>query len=246
MIPQTVTTLGQYLGAFSGVVKPGEIFWFRGHACYDWILGPSALRDKNEMERQTALGLVAEFKRFADFKLEKPPQPDEELKWWQVAQHYGIPTRLLDWTQNAAVALYFACQQEDEDGLVLVLNPADLNLAAYGERRVFDANSDAAAIKPYLKLGPKLNKRGKKTIAIHPTWNTERITIQQGAFTLHGSKCFELDSSQASSLCYLPILSHHKKNLLVELERMGTSEMTIFPEPEHVGCYLKRHHNLCD
>ena len=244
MIPQTVSTLGEYVEAFSSVVKPGEIFWFRGHACYDWTLGPSALRDTNETVRQTALGLVVEFKRFAEFKLQKPPQPDEELKWWQVAQHYGIPTRLLDWTQNAAVALYFACQQETQDGLVLVLNPADLNLAAANERRVFDANADAEKINPYLKLGPKLNKRGKKTIAIHPTWNTERITIQQGAFTLHGSRCFELDSSQASSLCYLPILSDHKNNLLVELERMGISEMTIFPEPEHVGSYLKRHYNL--
>jgi hypothetical protein len=82
------------------------------------------------------------------------------------------------------------------------------------------------------------------TIPIHPTWNSERITLQQGAFTLHGSASFELTSSQASSLCYLPILSRHKRGLLLELERMGIAEMSIFPEPDHVCSYLKRHHNL--
>ena len=63
------------------------------------------------------------------------------------------------------------------------------------------ANLDREVIKPYLKLNASQQARGKKTIAIHPTWNSERITLQQGAFTLHGSASFELTSSQASSLC---------------------------------------------
>ncbi len=188
MIQETVETLSEYVAAFSSVMKPGELFWFRGHASYDWKLSPSALRYPSANHRVKALGLVAEFKRFAEFKLVKPPPLEDEFKWWQVAQHYGLPTRLLDWTQSAAVALYFACQDESKDGLVLVLNPADLNLAAAKERRVFDANLDAAKIRPYLTLGAEETRRGKKTIAIQPTWNSERITIQQGAFTLHGAR----------------------------------------------------------
>ena len=239
-----VRTLSDYVTSFSSVVRAGELFWFRGHADVTWRVTPSALRSDAEATREVALDLIADFKRFAEFKLEKPPPLADELKWWQVAQHYGLPTRLLDWTQNAAVALYFACQDESADGLVLVLNPADLNLSAAGQRRVFDANLDAETIKPYLSLGPSEAPRGKKTIAIHPTWNTERITIQQGAFTLHGSRAFELDSAQAPSLCYLRILASHKRSLLAGLERMGITEMSLFPEPEHVCSYLKRHHNL--
>ena len=244
MVTKVVTTLSEYVAAFSSVVRAGEIFWFRGHSDYKWKTVPSALRYKEEPKRVKALGLVGEFKRFAEFKLPKPPQLTDEFKWWQVAQHYGLPTRLLDWTQSAAVALYFACLDETADGLVLVINPSDLNLAAKRQRRVFDANLDADIIKTYLALDASEHRTGRKTIAIHPTWNSERITMQQGAFTLHGSASFELTQSEVSSMCYLPILGAHKLNLLLELERMGIAEMSIFPEPEHICSYLKRHSNL--
>lgn len=244
MVRIEVKNLSNYVAAFSSVIRPDEIFWFRGHADYAWKLTPSALRYADTRKCDTALGLVREFKRFAEFKLEKAPGPGDEFKWWQLAQHYGLPTRLLDWTQSAAIALYFACLHEDTDGLVIVLNPADLNMTASRQRRVFDANADADLIAPYLKLGGTERKNGKRTIAIHPTWNSERIMVQQGAFTLHGSRAFELDSRQAPSLCYLPILKQHKLTLIAELERIGIAEMAIFPEPEHVCSYLKRHYKL--
>jgi hypothetical protein len=244
MIRLEVSNLSDFVAAFSSVLSPNEPFWFRGHAEYTWELKPSALRYTDPAKCEQALALVHEFKRFAEFKLDKPPGTTEEFKWWQLAQHYGLPTRLLDWTQSAAVALYFACQHEDKDGIVVVLNPADLNMTAARQRRVFDANADANLIAPYLNLGGAQRRNGKRTIAIHPTWNSERIIIQQGAFTLHGSRAFELDFAQAPSLCYLPILSKNKPTLTIELERIGISEMTIFPEPEHVCSYLKRHHKL--
>lgn len=244
MVKTVVTTLSEYVAAFSSVVRPGEIFWFRGHSDYAWKTVPSALRYTEESKRAAALALVGDFKRFAEFKLPRPPQLTDEFKWWQVAQHYGLPTRLLDWTQSAAVALYFACLDEAHDGLVLVINPSDLNLAAKRQRRVFDANLDADIIEHYLALDASERPRGPKTIAIHPTWNSERIIMQQGAFTLHGSASFELTQSEVSSMCYLPILGAHKLKLLSELERMGIFEMSIFPEPDHICSYLKRHSNL--
>lgn len=64
--------------------------------------------------------------------------------------------------------------------------------------------------------------------------------MQQGAFTLHGTRAFELDRHQASSLMCVPILREHKRGLLNELERVGIGEMFIFPEPEHVCAHLKR------
>jgi hypothetical protein len=128
---------------------------------------------------------------------------------------------------------------------VAILNPIELNQRIDPKRpRVFNPHNDASIIQPFLTLDGSTKARGRHTIAINPTWNTERIAMQQGAFTLHGSRKFELCDKQASSLIYVPILREHKSPLLSELERVGIGEMFIFPEPEHVCAHLKRNAKL--
>ncbi len=239
---ELISTLSDFFGVFHSLLEPDKVFWFRGHPRLTHSLAPSALRYTEQEKRDTALRLVADMKRFLDMKLGRPPAPDDDLGWIQVAQHYGLPTRLLDWTQNAAVALFFSCSKDiDSDGLVVILNPIELNQSADPRSpRVFNMERDARIIRPYLKLDGRIRPSGKRTIAINPTWNTERIALQQGVFTLHGSRTFALDRGQASSLLYVPILREHKSALLNELERVGIGEMFIFPEPEHVCSHLRR------
>jgi hypothetical protein len=242
-----IESLSDFFAVFHSLLEPGRIFWFRGHSRSEYELCPSALRHEDQGKREIGLGLIAEMKRFLEMKLPRPPAPDDHLGWMQVAQHYGLPTRLLDWTQNAAVALFFACcSNEKNDGLVAILNPIELNQRVDPRvPRVFNAQKDSSIIGPYLELDGTLAKRGgKHTIAINPTWNTERIALQQGAFTLHGSRKFALCRTQVSSLLYVPILREHKAGLLNELARVGIGEMFIFPEPEHVCAHLKRQAKL--
>ncbi len=237
-----ISALSDFFAVFHALLEASKIFWFRGHSALEYRLAPSALRYIENDKRERALGIVAEMKRYLEMKLVRPPSADDELGWMQVAQHYGLPTRLLDWTQNAAVALFFACCDEPEnDGLVVILNPIQLNQMVDPRLpRIFNPHRDRELISPYFKLGGRINPRGSRTIAINPTWNTERIAMQQGAFTLHGSRRFELDHRQASSLLYVPILREHKQPLLQELERVGIGEMFIFPEPEHVCAHIRR------
>jgi hypothetical protein len=236
-----IDSLSEFFAVFHSLLDPTKTFWFRGHSDIRYSLTPSALRYNNVEQIERAIGLVTEMRRFLEMKLPRPPASDDLLGWMQVGQHYELPTRLLDWTQNAAVALFFACYKKtDIDGLVVVISPIELNQAVDPSLpRIFNMQNDANIITPYLNLNGKSNPRGKRTIAINPTWNTERIALQQGAFTLHGSRYFELDKQQASSLRYIPILKEHKKSLLNELERVGVSEMFVFPEPEHLCSYLK-------
>jgi hypothetical protein len=245
MIPVVARTVGEYLDAFSSVISSTGRFWFRGHADYRWAVTPSALRYRTPELREKALSLISDFRRFTDTKFAVAHGPPENLKWVQLAQHYGLPTRLLDWTQSAAVALYFACSHPKTDGLVLVINPDDVNKdATKKERRVLDANLDAKLINSYLELDGRERANGKKTVAVNPVWNSDRIILQHGAFTLHGSRSFELTVDEASSLVYLPILKEYKSTLSNQLERIGIYEMTIFPEPEHTCNYLRTHANL--
>ena len=57
--------------------------------------------------------------------LQNPPKDDDHEKWITIAQHYGIPTRILDWSEGCLVSLFFAVKQldMDNDGIVWALNP---------------------------------------------------------------------------------------------------------------------------
>ncbi len=219
---------------------------FRGHADAAWSLAPGALRYSKKSHRDRALRLLDDFKRVADLRITRPTGVDEELKWVQLAQHYGLPTRLLDWTRNAATGLYFAVLRPDMDGALFVINPVELNSKVGRDcQRLFDGQRDHDRISKYLALdGGRESKSRRKTIAVEPSWNSERILMQQGSFTLHGAKRFGLDRSQAASLMCIPILAEAKRDLSHELSRIGVGEMFIFPEVEHVCNHLKRQHGL--
>jgi FRG domain len=237
---QKIQSLADYFSVLSTAITTDNQFWFRGHASAGWNLTPSALRYATSASRTKALKLLDDFKRVAEIKLDRPPRQDEELKWIQLAQHHGIPTRLLDWTESATIALYFACLEPAIDGLVFLLNPIDLNRRNFPKKPwILDAQSDAATIGPYLKLTGKKAGSRRNTIAINPVWNSARLMLQKGVFTLHGSH-FALDSAQVPSLVALPIMRDAKEQLRKELERIGVDEMTIFPELEHAARHLCR------
>lgn len=100
-----------------------KMLFFRGHADSEWKLLPSVFRNPDlDLERRVLL----------DFKQVSVAEMDYQSKIENILvemQHCGIPTRLLDWTLNAMVALFFACQHninkkgEETDGCVYCLNP---------------------------------------------------------------------------------------------------------------------------
>lgn len=237
-----IDTLSTFFAVFHSLISTTDEYWFRGHADLTWGLVPGALRYTSDDERDRAILLLHEFQRLMEMKLPRPPEKSDVLWWMQIAQHHGLPTRLLDWTQNAAAALYFACcGHPDKDGLVAVLRPKDLSQAIDPtDPRVWNDRRDSMRLEAYTKLDGRQHAKGLPTVGIMPTWVTERIFLQQGFFTLHGSKHFALDRNQASSLTYVPILKEHKKGLLSELERVGVSEMFMFPEAEHLCKHLRR------
>jgi len=239
--PHSINSIGDFFAVIDGLLRPGQLYWYRGHGNPAWTLTPSALRPRMASVRKHALALHHDFRRLSVLRLRVPPPADDELQWIGLAQHYGLPTRLLDWTENPAIALYFATLEPTVDGRVYILNPLDLNRRVdRRDPRVFDAGRDRALIRRYFELGATTNKRGRPTIAINPVYNSERILLQRGAFTLHGDRSFSLNASQAPSLVAIAIPQNVKAKLAAELARIGIYEMSMFPEPEHICTHLRR------
>jgi len=239
-----IASLADFLAAISNSVTGNDRFWFRGHHDVTFSLTPSALRYSEFSDRTKALTLMADFKRIAAIKLQRPPASNQELEWALIAQHHGLPTRLLDWTESATTALYFACLRDTEDGIAFILNPVDLNRLTDSKRpRVLDPQHDSELIASYLTMDGRNRPSGRLPVAINPVWNSERLMMQKGVFTLHGHR-FSLDNGGVPSLVGIPILREVKRQLRSELERIGVDEMTLFPELEHSCIHLKRRAGL--
>ncbi len=247
-LQQSVTSLADYFAAIGGIISGVETFWFRGQsdASFRPSLTPAALRHSTVEKRQAALDLISDFKRIAEAKLPRVPDPKDEFKWAQIAQHFGLPTRLLDWTESATTALFFACLKPSRDGIVFLMNPVELNrLTDISLARILDPQTDQQKILRFLTAGASEGKRKSYPIAVNPVWSSERIIVQRGTFTLHGPM-FSLDNASVPSLVALPIFWEAKARLRSELRRVGVDEMTLFPELEHSCTHLKMCKGLMD
>jgi hypothetical protein len=106
-------------------------FFYRGQVNKGWGLEPSLFRELREkkgnlqrcfeIERDAKKEFASQLHLYMDPSA--LPDSDDWLEWWTLMQHYGAPTRLLDWTASPYVAAYFAIESgEDTDGLIWVLN----------------------------------------------------------------------------------------------------------------------------
>lgn len=261
--------------------------YYRGQANSSYALLPGVLRETYQHGREDNW----EHKYYQNIKTKCPDYfvGKGHLEQLVIMQHYGCPTRLLDVTSNALVALFFACYSDDEqeqintNGKVFVFSPY--------EDEVLSFDSDRALMLACLPkmTGPEKEKiyqdavkricEGKelsKSVSnsverlyheikleapdferrinpldlltpyfVQPLNDNARINRQSGAFIICGLFQHSRDVSKTlSRMVGLEIEISNKERILEELENVGISEATLFPEIENVAHYYKKKQTL--
>ena len=103
-----------------------ELLWFRGHSNANWFLIPTIFRD-TDYDINFEMSKIKLFKEHAS-SLIKDRFPTKTHDWLVMMRHYHFPTRILDWTENPLIALFFALlDKNDNDSALFMLKPYKLN-----------------------------------------------------------------------------------------------------------------------
>lgn len=165
-------------------------------------------------------------------------------------QHYGVKTRLLDFTRCPYIALYFACQATAsscprENARVLIFNiemkKSDDQIVRDIVQEAFTSFKMRSHASPNLKTVLFVDGIINSSTSTHAQQYNERCDRQQGVFLLVGleNESFSLSPKSGRGKEYeghfkqITILGEGKKKILSELRQMGIDEASLFPELEY-------------
>ncbi|WP_120340027.1 FRG domain-containing protein [Cryobacterium soli] len=221
--------------------------WHRGHRSENYSLVPSLVRKLTEEEQIFPMErrLIT---RFRQRSLPFWPAGYPQNVWEHLfaMQHFGIPTRMLDWSESLLVALYFAATpgtgpvvEDEETPAIWTLDPVKWNRSAAQFKDVEDAieilttdSDDLAAYTPSSSPSEDLVRRYKVPLAIFGTHNSARIVAQRGAFTVGGRSLEPMDSfvpADGETLWKIR-LEYSRQEMIDDLQTLGFAESMIFPD----------------
>jgi hypothetical protein len=220
-----VDSLPGFINVLSDVSGKGE-WLFRGQHDVKWPLRPgiARIRPRKGSLEETERRLVSEFRRVSPPHLRQIPT--HAWDWLALAQHHGVPTRLLDWTANPLAALFFAIEHP---------GPHRSAVWCYQSTRALVIDSeDPFAIS--------------RVQIFRPSHISPRISGQFGYFTVHPYPYKDLRAREDSDeqLIQITVRASARPGLRHALDRMGVNRATLFPDLDGVASYIKWSHARLD
>jgi hypothetical protein len=196
--------------------------------------------------------LLRNFRKYAQRDL----TPNNSIwNWLAVAQHYGLPTRLLDWTYSPLVALHFMTADPtrfDRDGVIWYVNYHRTN-AHLPEALATELTSEGSYVFTSDMLDavtPTLADLGRFDgepfiLFLEPPSLDQRIVNQYAVFSLASGPTVDLCTWLAArpDLCSrLIVPADLKWEIRDKLDQMNVSERVLFPGPDGLCRWLARYY----
>lgn len=252
---ESIGSLAEYLNCIKKLASywdlEAETLWFRGHRDSSWKLTPKLYRDEYKDADESEIRLEFESRAL---QLIQGRVPLGKWEWYFLMQHYGAPTRLLDWTDNPLLGLYFAVADHpaDRDAAIWAVDPDWLNRKL---RRGIEGAMlpDWKEANSYLKdledafEGTKVTAR--LPAAIDPPHVDRRLAAQSSRFVIFGVdrdlmkiKAIKSERRRARHLQMLTIPREAVPVIQKELYSCGITHSFVFPDLEGLCREICRKH----
>ncbi len=204
----------EVLEQLNDISSKHETLWFRGHSSTDYKLNSGLYRisaNKNEVREQEN-NMYNAFVNLGSMYIDRFGSGlEKEWNTLFLMQHYGMHTRLLDWTSSFITALYFANygRSPDKPATIWALDPLALNKNCHNLYEKQQDNSyDSIG---YITLDTLPNRIKKytsyfnhdvhiKSFALMPRRSNERLVSQNGFFTVQGTDNIPLEEEYKSQI----------------------------------------------
>lgn len=247
----------QYFG--KGNYRP----WFRGQANVEWEVVPGVLREDfvqsaySQTIYNKLIGNLLEKERYL-MKLfvregsSYVPKDASPFEWYMLAQHYGMPTRLLDWTDSPLVALWMAVERyaDDKDGVIIAMNSSPVQekkevVDFWSDERKDELFSIITRSKDAIPESFHEMVKHEAILPISPNLFKGRLVQQHAHFTLHtpANPDQELPYTVGINEFYdcneFVIKAEYKKFYRTYLLAMGIQRWTLWPDLDNVARGIK-------
>lgn len=232
-----VSSLSSYVNQVNKVQAKWNIHasdvWFRGVASQKYHLQPGTVW-RGVDAHCLVQDFLLHYEAYSDKNIQEP------WSLYALMQHYGLPTRLLDWTKSALIALYFALEESNKHGegnkrIVYMMAPGDLNNKVADDSFVYNVSQN----RDFYKYLPWEISDGEYSLPTEPLSiyipnNNRRILSQQGAFTVHGSSKDSIEDffikNKIDRMVKFVIDESNHNRIQQELYTMGYKEDDIYQD----------------